>query len=54
MTNQAIQQQVDNLAQEAVDQLRIAYAQRDAELNTQIEECERQIGLCHKRLLELA
>ncbi len=53
MTNQAIQLQVDRLAQEAVDRMRIAYAQRDARLQAQIEEWLRQQELCRQRLREL-
>ena len=54
MTNQAIQRLVDKLAQSAVDQLRIACAKRDAELQAQIDEWLRQQELCRKRLRELA
>ncbi len=54
MTNQAIQLQVDKLAQEVVDRMRIAHAKRNAELQAQIEECQRQQELARKRLRELA
>ena len=57
MTNQAIQRLVDKLAQAAIDRMRIAHARRCAELQAQIEECQRQQELCMvacRRLVELA
>ncbi len=54
MTNQAIQLQVDKLAQEYINRMRAAHAKRDAELQRQIEECQRQQELARKRLQELA
>jgi len=54
MTKQQIQQQVDKLAQKYIARMRAAHEKRQAELQRQIEECERQRELCRKRLRELA
>lgn len=53
MTREEVQQQVDKLAQEYIARMQAAHAKRQAELQQQIEECERQQELCRKRLREL-
>ncbi|KKM14219.1 hypothetical protein LCGC14_1708360 [marine sediment metagenome] len=50
MTRAEIQQQVDALAQQYLDRLRVAHEKRQAELQAQIDECERQRALIAKRL----
>ena len=53
MTREEIQQQVNKLAQEVLARMRAAHAKRDAELQQQIEECQRQQELARERLREL-
>ena len=52
-TLEQIQQEVDALAQQYIDRMRAAHEKRQADLQQQIEECERQKELCSKRLREL-
>ena len=54
MTKQAIQRLVDKLAQQYLDRMRAAHLERQADLQRQIEECQRQKELCRMRLQELA
>jgi hypothetical protein len=53
-TLEQIQQEVDALAQQYIDRMRTANEKRQGELQSQIEECERQKELCRKRLHELS
>ncbi len=52
-TLEQIQQEVDTLAQQYIDRMRAAHLKRQADLQQQIEECERQRELCARRLAEL-
>ena len=53
MTNKEIQQTVNKMSQQHTDRMRAIYKKAQAEIQEQIEECERQAELCRKRLLEL-
>ena len=53
LSKQEIQRQVDALAQQYIDRMRVAHIKRQAEIQAQIEECERQKEVCSKRLAEL-
>ena len=53
MTKEEIQEKVDRMAQEVIARMRTAHKKRQAEIQEQIKECQRQAELCRKRLREL-
>lgn len=53
MTNKEIQQTVNRMSQQHIDRMRATFKRAQAEIQEQIEECERQAELCRKRLMEL-